>query len=144
MARTAARTAELESHLWAGVGYLSKKRTVRDHLTPGETRVAGVIAGTVGRSVVELPFCGRLIVGDDQAAASSSAPDTSHVVAILLDRLGDGDRDRLLATLPREFEAAGELPDVPAERIDQAAELLKRLRSSTMTARRGNVVFESE
>lgn len=143
MARTAAETARLESILFAALEYFSSKRYRRDHLEPGSTRVQGVITATVGRATVEIPFYGDLSVGDDQESAASSAPDNNQVIGYLLDQFDTSTRDRLLARLPKEFEAAGELPEVPESRIAEAKDLLKRLRSNVVKTKRGNVVFDA-
>lgn len=141
MARSAAEQARLESILFGSLEYFCGKRYRRDHLAPGSTRVQGVISATVGRAAVEIPFGGQLEVGEDQESGSSCAPDTNHVVGYLLDQFDAATRDRLLARLPKEFEAAGQLPEVPESRIAESKELLKRLRSNIVKTKRGNVVF---
>lgn len=143
MGRSAAEQARLESLLFASIEYFASKRYRREHLDPGATRVQGVIQATVGRAAIEVPFAGDLRVAEDQSSASSSAPDTAHVVALLLDQLDDGPRKQLLARLPKEFEQTHELPIVPESRITEAQDLLKRLRASTIKTKRGSVVFEA-
>jgi hypothetical protein len=141
MGRSAAEQARLESVVFAALEYFASKRYRRDQLSVGETRVQGVISATVGRAIVEVPFSGDLRVAEDQDSASSSAPDTDHVVGYLLEQLDEPQRKSLLAKLPKEFEQTKELPVVPESRIAEAKDLLKRLRSIKIKAKKGSVVF---
>ena len=62
---------------------------------------------TVGRAIVEHPFCGTLHVGDDQESASSSAPDAATLCALLLAELPEP-AVTLLERLPKGIAVAGE------------------------------------
>jgi plasmid stabilization system protein ParE len=141
MGRTAAQQDKLDAALFATLEYLARKRTRRDLLDVGEQRVTLDITGTVGRSMVNQQFSGRLVVSPDQTAASSSAPDTGHLIAWLLDQFDAADRSQILVALPKEFEELGAMPPIGQAIMADALDLLKRLRSATMQSRRGAVVF---
>lgn len=141
MVRSSAEQARLESILFGSLEYFSKKRVRRELLIPGATRVEGVILGQVGRARLELPFGGELQIGEDQSAASSCAPDTTHVLALVLGELPEPARLSLLARLPKDFERTRELPAIADERLVEAKDLLTRLRSTEIKTRRGSVVY---
>ena len=134
--------ARLEAVLYAELKYLSGKRTRRNLLTPGDTKITVTITATVGRSQVEQTFAGTLQVAGNSTAAASCDPDPSHVVAYLLGTMSAAARARILAELPVEFEKnGGELPPVTPEGLTEAGDLLTRLRASVNRAKKGAVVF---
>ena len=142
MARSAAKQSQLETALFASLQYFCAKRFDRDALESGRTRVQGLIQGTVGRSTIEVPFAGELQVAEDGTSASSSAPDTEHLVGYLLDQLDESARGVLAGAI-----AAGLREDPLTPRGSAGAQkrgvlaLLKRLRSTVTRPRRGSVVF---
>jgi len=133
--------ARRETILFAALEYFAGKRYSRDKLEPVATPVKGTINATVGRAQLAVPFSGLLKVAEDGESASSSAPDTAHLVGYLLGQLDETKRSRLIANLVAEFEVTKELPIVPPERTVEAELLLKRLRSSIVKPKRGSVVF---
>ena len=143
MARTAAATARLESLLFSALKYLGSKRIRKEHQVSGtSTPITGTITAKVDRSEVTIDFDGNLIVGESQTTAKSAAPDAAQVAAWLLDQFDEASRERILATLPKQFEELGALPQVPRKRLTQAEDLLTRLRGSRMTTKAGAVVFK--
>lgn len=129
------------SVLLSALAYLAKKEADRDHLTPGATRVQGVVTATIGRACVEYGFSGELLVGEDQSSASSSAPDPAHVCALLLMRLPSQKRWGALEKIANDFAAKGQLPDVDPQLVESVKQVLTRLRSRVTTSKRGAVTF---
>jgi hypothetical protein len=89
---------------------------------------------------------GRLNVKPDiPDAASSSAPDTAHLVAWILSQASVKIRAKILRELPQLFAENGcELPKVDELFLDQVAGTLKRLRKTSTGPKRGAVSGEFE
>lgn len=130
--------------LWHALSSRAKKLADRDQLEPGTYRVAGAVNATVGRAVIADVFAGDLIVGDAQPTTSSSGPDYAHLCALLLSKLPPAKAQRLMDSLPRDFETHGTLPHVDPERVKEVEHLFSLLRSKRTVERRGNVVFRAE
>ena len=83
---------------------------------------------------------GLLSVGEDSLAASAIVPQADQLLAVLLAKLNSATRDKLLRELPDEFVRAGnQMPETELSRVDDARELLSRLRRSVTRTRRGAV-----
>ena len=128
---------------YSPLGYLAKKESERDQLPLGSTRIQGVVNATVGRAIVEYPFCGTLHVGDDQESASSSAPDAATLCALLLAELPESAGTRCSSGCPR-ISPWRDLPPVDEVLLKAVQTMLSRLRSKRRSRRRGAVVFEGE
>ena len=83
---------------------------------------------------------GLLSVGEDSEAASAIVPQADQLLAVLLAKLNSATRDKLLRELPDEFVRAGnQMPETELSRVDDARELLSRLRRTVTRTRRGAV-----
>lgn len=142
---TVAQQADRQNYIFAALAYLAKKRTNRDQLTVGKTTISGKIEAQVGRAKpIRLPFSGTLHVADDQKKASSSGPDTAHLLALCLAEMAPATRYKILHKLPEQFAAKQQLPSAEQELQAQAKHLLERLRSQTQKTTRGSVTFEPD
>jgi len=71
-----------------------------------------------------------LRVGQPSVKASSSLPETAHLIGLLLAKLTKKARQQLLSELPEAFAAAGNtLPEITPELLGGAKALLERLRA---------------
>jgi len=122
--------------------YQLKKLAVREDLSPGMTTpIQATIRGTVGSTAVEESIDGVLTVGHDSEAASSSGAPAEQVTAVLLDQLPEARRQLVLRSLPDKYRKEQRLPEVPKERLEEARQFLKQLRSTRTVTRRGTVRF---
>lgn len=144
---TEAEMLRRAAYLWHTLNWLAKKEAERDGcrdlLEPGSAvKCAGVIEGVVGQGQIVQNFAGVLQVGHDATVASSSAPKTPELLALILDRVAFSKRAALIEDLPAYFAEHGELPKVPPELIKVAEDMLSKLRQTKQVLRRGIVRFE--
>lgn len=136
------REAMLDSVLWHALERYAKKQGDRALLDPGVKHDVKIeLAGHVDGRFITREIFGELSVDHDQTAASSSAPNAPHLVALLLDALPKTKRRAILNDLPTQFLAAGELPAVSEELLSAAITLLEKLRATKTATKRGNVAF---
>jgi uncharacterized low-complexity protein len=141
--RPADTAAQLSAILWSALGYLAKKRANKSLLTVGPaTKVDVLIEGKVGRKKISERVCGELKLNADTSRAETAAADASHVVALLLLKLPDETaRAQAIADIIAAKESKKGLPAVTPEQLDNAAQFLTRLRSSTTKKVSGSQVF---
>lgn len=117
----------------------------RDQLAGGDShQVDLTIVGHVDGKAnpVDERVVGTLAVNHDSSSQSSVACDAEHLVAFLLDALTPAKRRSIVGTLPKRYlDNENELPAVGDEVRSQAAQLLKELRSTRSTSKRGSIVF---
>ena len=97
---------------------------------------------TIARQSWDKKISGRLAVGEDYSRSGSRGPELAHLVAVILSKLSTRVRANLLRSIPEQFAAAGQLPEVDELLLDAAASFLKRLRSKTSQTCRGPVTVE--
>lgn len=143
MAKTSAgRLKPLESIAWSAIAKHGDGESERSTLPAGVHAVDLTVTGQVNGQ----PFTGR-IAGQLSVAASGQRPKVEtapveQVVAWLLTELAEDDEARaaVLRRLPKVWQT--ELPDQPASEIQQAKQLLERLRRRLgMVPKAGNVSF---
>lgn len=138
--RTEAEAGKLSAILWAGLGYLAKKREKRDLIPPGDTRVDVLIEGRVGRSKICEHVVGRLHLAAPTQSASSSAADAAHVVALLLAAVPEA--AELQQSIAKFHAANKTLPSIDPAAIEAARAWLSLLRSHVPTTKAGALTFE--
>lgn len=138
------RQAQQLNVLWAALANYGGKHSERDALQAGDKHaVAVTVAGSIDGEWIEADLTGELLVNHDQQCASSVAPDYARLVALLLEEIPLRRRQRLVADLPARLVEAGELPGPEdSSLVDVAEVLLKKLRQTKTTTRRGSVRFE--
>lgn len=141
-----AKQAAQANVLWAALASYAAKRQDRDGLAGGDKHeVALTVAGSIDGAWIEVELVGELLVNHDQQCASSVAPDYARLVAILLEEIPVRRRLRLVSDLPAMLVEAGELPTPSDAETDGIAEqLLKSLRQTKTTTRRGSLRFEPQ
>ena len=126
--------------LWAALEKTAAKEARRDELVAGASHELHVsLAGTIDGETVGQIVRATLSVGHDSQKASSAAPKPAEVIACVLDKLNEATREAILSGLPKQFAAAGQLPDVPASLVKAASRLLGQLRNSEQITQRGAV-----
>lgn len=133
------------SAFWAAVNYLGKNRVNRDLLPPGTAEVELTISGSVRakglrKKQINETFVGLLDIGEPQTAASSSAPDAAHVIALLIDKHPKG--AEVLRELETYFAEKGELKPIEADKIKTVDLVLKRLRQVETKTKAGSITFK--
>jgi hypothetical protein len=143
MATTAAgRLKPHESIAWSAIAKHGDGESERSTLIDGVHAVDLTVTGTVNGE----PFTGRIagrlsVAANGERQEIESAP-VEQVVAWLLAELAEDDEARaaVLRRLPKVWQT--ELPDQPASEIQQAKQLLKRLRRRLeMVPKNGAVSF---
>lgn len=132
-----------ESVLWTVLAKIGGKRARRDLLEDGSsTVITADITGTIGRAKIAESIAGTLHVGHETSKAASAAPNTDHVVGLLLNELDDEQRAKLVSRVTQHFERTGELPTVSDTVVKQAKAWLARLRAKSTTKVAGAVTFQ--
>lgn len=139
----AANAKERGNILWHALGKIAGKLSDRDKLPEGTHRVYLEITGQVGRGAkLELgPIEGELTVAGTQPTTQTGHADLVEVCALLLSKLPAATQARLLDELPRQFERAGHSLTVDPVLVKSVEAMLGRMRWSTASTKRGNVVF---
>ncbi len=87
-------------------------------------------------------FNGKLFVAHQQTKASSSAPPTDHVIALLLEQFTEEQRAKILEKIATSFEKTGELPKVDSSIVSHAKAWCQRLRAKETKTVAGAVTFQ--
>lgn len=126
---------------WAFLGKFAGKYTRRGLLPAGEdVPIELEITGRIKQTSWQQNIAGRLCIGHDLTRSKSSAPDTVHLVAVILSKLSSRNREQLLRCLPEEFARnKQQLPEVDPLSIEAAKSMLERLRANTEQAVKGSV-----
>jgi hypothetical protein len=131
-----------ESIVWAAIAYVGKKRSQRDLLPVGDTRLSIEIIARVGRAKFLSTLNGKLHVSPDGKAASESGASMVEVATALLAAMPDDEtRTAVMESLTAHFEAKGSLPASPDPLTKQTKAWLSRLRSTTSEFKHGAVTF---
>jgi hypothetical protein len=134
--------ATKESIVWAAIAYVGKKRSQRDLLPVGDTRLSIEIIARVGRSKFLSTLAGNLHVSPDGKAASESGASMLEVATALLASMNDdATRTAVMESLTKHFESKGSLPQVPDPLTKQTKAWLSRLRSTSSEFKHGAVTF---
>jgi len=121
---------ELSAVAWIALERAASKECRRETLAEGAAHEVDLrVDGTIDEEPFVRSIHGSLVVGHAGVRASSAAPDASHLLGLILGKLSRAVRERLLADLPEKFAELGGLPEVPAERVAEAKNLLDRLRT---------------
>ena len=111
------------------VGMRKPATDCRAELAPGRYNIDAAVS-----------IRGLLSVGEDTTAASSIVPQSEQLLALVLAKLNTATREKLLRELPDEFIRAGnQMPETELSVVDDARELLARLRRTVTRSRRGSV-----
>ncbi len=134
--------ATKESIVWAAIAYVGKKRSQRELLPVGDTRLSIEIIARVGRSKFLSTLNGNLHVSPDSKAASESGASVADVAAALLASMPDDEtRTAVMNAITTHFETKGSLPESPEAITKQTTAWLARLRSTTSSVKHGAVTF---
>jgi len=118
----------LELHALANIG----KRAQRDALAPGN-----------GQAVdVTIHLAGAINVGEDGTPAAHTKPDAALLLAVALEQLGEGARQKILNAIAGRFAAFvadGTPPEAAEDAAKAVAELLATLTHHGTAKRRGTV-----
>jgi hypothetical protein len=132
---------ELAAVCWAALEGVAKKECRRDALVAGaEYDVTLRVSGEVKTKAFAAEAEARVAVNHDGVRIVSHAPPMPQLIGYLLAQLSAAKRRLLLDTLPDEFARAGNvLPDVDAACVEEAENLLNRLRAKVQQNYRGGV-----
>lgn len=138
--------AKRENVLLAALAYYADRLSQREWLAGGaKHRIAVTVAGEVDDEWVELDLEGELLVNHNQTVASSVAPDTVRLVALLLEAIPNPERYGATTEIAEHLAVTGELPALANEESKAIAEaFLARLRQKRSVERRGSVRFEAK
>lgn len=126
--------------LMGALAKIASKEHVRDGLVDGAHHAVEVsISGEVDGQPVRLGVDASLTVGHGRTGSSSSTPNQTHLLALLLGMMNAATRAKVCRELPEKFAQRGELPSVGDLRLAQAKDLLERLRAKKTTDVRGVV-----
>jgi hypothetical protein len=131
------------SILFAALEKVAGRESRRELLEGGLShQVAARIAATVDGTPLEpIKLEANLSVADDQTRPTSVAAPADVLVAYFLGLLSKPKRAALLSELPEEFQRrGGKLPEIAAERMEEAKSLLERLRGRVEKTVRGAVI----
>ena len=129
--------------LFAALAKVAAGEGNRDALRAGARHEVSLhLTGDVDGRPVHRRIAAVVSVGHDQERATSATPDQPRLIAAILSKLNPATRRCILADLPREYEAAGELPAVDPELEEHVGDMLKRLRSKKQIIARGPVRCE--
>lgn len=136
--------ADRANLLWLALAYLAGKRTDRDQAPDNsQTPIVVDVVGKFGRSLVKESIAGELRIGSPSSAASTSAANVDHVLALILRELGTDDAQAaVMAKIAEQFKNNGELPPIDIGSRERVAAWLKRLRSNVTVSKRGPLVFQ--
>ena len=132
------------SALWLALGYLAKKRGVRDLVGAGSsTPIEISITAKVGRAKVSESIAGTLNIGETTEAADTTAANVNELIALVMREVGDADKQAaLLERIHRQFATnQNMLPAVPAVEVERVEMWRKRFAASTMKPKAGNLTF---
>ena len=133
---------EVAAVLWAATDKVAAKELDRDRLQANEThRVRLMITGEIDGRTVHRSLHGTLSVGADQKRAVSATPDQPTLVALILSKLNEATRDKILTELPDQFAKLGTWPEVSPKLVESAEQMLRSIRSKKTVKVRGNVRF---
>jgi hypothetical protein len=132
-----APTGRLKPHqsiAWAAIAKHADKEAERSTLPAGSHAVELAITGRAGGRAFSESIAGTLTVAPDGSRELSEKAPTEHVVAWLLhNHCRDANhRGQVLAELPQVWQ--DEFPALPSAEVEQAKEMLARLRARTGTA----------
>jgi len=132
---------EAEAVMWATLGAIAKKEGQRERLTASaQYPVDLYIRAKMGAETLIKDVESSLSVGADSVRASSSAPNTEHLLGLVLSKLNAATREKILRELPEMFAKAGnKLPEVDELLVDLAKSLLQRLRAKQTKTIKGSV-----
>jgi hypothetical protein len=127
---TAISPQEIAAVAWATLERAASKECRREVLDEGAKHEVELrIDGTVDQQPFTRSVRGQLSIGHAGVRNSSSAPDACHLVGLILGKLSAKIREKLLDELPEQFAQLERLPEVPAARIEEAKNLMDRLRT---------------
>ena len=133
---------ELAAVLWAATDKVAGKELDRDKLNQNEShQVRLMVTGEIDGKTIHRSLHGTLKVGADQERAVSATPDQPTLVALILSKLNEATREKILAELPQQFAALGTWPEVAPHLIESAEQMLRNIRSKKTIKVRGNVRF---
>jgi hypothetical protein len=132
---------ELAAICWAALEGVAKKECRRDALVAGaEYDVTLRVSGDVKTKAFAAEAEAHLAVNHDGVRIVSHAPPMPQLIGYLLAQLSAVKRRLLLDALPDQFAAAGNvLPEVDADCVEAAEQLLGRLRAKVQQNYRGGV-----
>lgn len=143
---TAASPGRLKSHqsiAWAAIAKHADAERERTSLPIGSHVVDLVVSGVAGGKRFSSSIAGTLHVAADGVRQTSEAAPAEHIIAWLLNQFCRDDpakRARVLNDLPQVWQ--DEFATLAVAEVDQAKELLSRLRARTGTAeKKGDVRF---
>jgi hypothetical protein len=143
-APTARQSAD-RAAAWTALAKYATKEADRELLKPGEEiPIALDVTGHVNGHWFCEDVRGKLQIGFDQTAATSTGPDQAHLVAVPLEAMPKTRRRQLLDSLPAGYLKTKSLPIVAPETLSAAETLLERLRDRQTVTRKGNVRFEPQ
>jgi len=124
----------------AALAKFAKAHTDRDAMPDGAAYDVDIaMAATVNGQPLAAEVTADVTVGHAQTRASSVGPDQNHVIAAILAKLNTRTRNKILHDLPAEFAAAGELPEVDPEAIEDVKAFRKALRAEVSQDVKGSV-----
>ena len=133
---------ELAAVLWAATDKAAAKEVDRDALPAGESRhVRLMITGEIDGQTIHRSLHGTLNIGHDQQRAVSATPQQGTLVALILSKLNEATREKILTGLPRQFAADGQWPEVSAELVQAAETMLRQIRATKTINVHGNIRF---
>lgn len=139
---TKERQAQLRSALLHALEKRAGKEGDRELLTAGSYEVEARVEATVeGEQLLEV-VKGKLLVNPDTEGTSSSGADANEVIAAILARLPEQNREAILRDLPTTYlEAGNEFKGLSVADVKRVKKMLERMRCSTTTSKKGTVSF---
>lgn len=142
MANDTEQKAIKESAVWAALGYLAKKRTARELLIPGTSKISVNIQATInGRQKYSDSILGGLVVAPDGETTKSESPKIEQVVAMLLDFMPEPMQAEAMASIKGRWDSYRALPDVTVASAERAKAWLDSLKHSSKVAKSGDLKF---
>ena len=137
-------TLELRNVVWAAIEKIGNKEKQGNPLPQGSTHhVSLQIHGEIDGQAFCQEVNSIINLGFAQTKSSSVNPQVPELIAYILSKLNRATRDRILTDIPEEFIAAGsKLPEPRPVLVDEAKQMLKKLRTSKKINARGAVRCE--
>jgi len=130
--------------VWAALEKIGKKELQSNALDSGSYhRISLRIEGNVNDQAFSQSIESIVTIGQCQLRASSVTPQVPELVAYILSKLNRATRMRLLNDIPEEFrDNDNMLPECSPVLVDDAKQLLRRLRSTKTVRARGPIRCE--
>lgn len=134
--------ARIKSAVFAALAYYAGKHTSREDLEAGSMPLEITVSGKVCKTKFRYDVHGSLLVGDDQAFASSSGPSAADLLAVMLSS-PQQTVEVAIKKITARWAKDRRLPAAAEAAEKRVEDLMKSLRAAGPSrVRRGNVRFE--